>query len=74
MPERNPVAFAAGGLVPIHELVCVNELAQNPDCQIARRRKKQKRWRERHPDYFIARRILDRGKADRPPDYACHPG
>ena len=39
---------------------------RNPDCQIARRKKKQKRWRERHPDYFIARRILDRGKADRP--------
>ena len=39
---------------------------RKPDCQIARRRKKQKKWRERHPDYFIARRILDRGKADRP--------
>src|SRR5436853_6410789 len=41
---------------------------RKPDCQIARRRKKQKKWRERHPDYFIARRILDRGKADRPPE------
>jgi hypothetical protein len=41
---------------------------RNPDCQVARRRRKQKRWRERHPDYFIARRILDRGKADRPPE------
>jgi hypothetical protein len=25
--------------------------------------KKQKQWRERNPDYFIARRMLDRGKA-----------
>src|SRR5204862_4963728 len=41
---------------------------RKPDCQIARRRKKQKKWRERHPDYFIARRILDRGKADRSPE------
>ena len=41
---------------------------RNRDCQTARRRKKQKRWRERHPDYFIARRILDRGKEDRPPE------
>ena len=41
---------------------------RNPDCQVARRRKKQKRWRERNPDYFIARRILDRGQADRPPE------
>src|SRR5215472_16360752 len=41
---------------------------RNPDCQVARRRKKQKQWRERNPDYFIARRILDRGKADRAPE------
>ena len=41
---------------------------RNPDCQSARRRKKQKRWREHHPDYFIARRILDRRKEDRTPE------
>jgi hypothetical protein len=41
---------------------------RNPDCQVARRRKKQKKWRERHPDYFIARRILDRKKEDRTPE------
>jgi hypothetical protein len=41
---------------------------RNPDCQSARRRKKQKRWRERHPDYFIARRIQDRGKEDQAPE------
>src|SRR5438093_13480468 len=41
---------------------------RKPDCQIARRRKQQKKWRERHPDYFIGRRILDRGKADRSPE------
>jgi hypothetical protein len=35
---------------------------------MARRRKKQKQWRERHPDYFIARRILDRSKEDRTPE------
>src|SRR2546425_9807633 len=40
----------------------------NPDCQNARRKKKQKAWRERHPDYFIARRIQDRAKEDRPPE------
>ena len=41
---------------------------RNPDCQVARRRKKQKQWRECNPDYFIARRMLDRGKADRAPE------
>src|SRR2546428_11076117 len=30
-----------------------------PECQVARRKKKQKAWRERNPDYFIARRIQD---------------
>ena len=35
---------------------------------MARRRKKQKQWRECNPEYFIARRILDRGKADRAPE------
>lgn len=35
---------------------------------MARRKRKQKQWRERHPDYFIARRILDRSKEDRTPE------
>ena len=39
-----------------------------PDCQVARRKKKQKAWRKRNPDYFIARRIQDRSRQDRPPE------
>src|SRR5712691_9865526 len=39
-----------------------------PECQTARRKKKQKAWRERNPDYFIARRIQDRSQQDRPPE------
>src|SRR6201998_4995391 len=41
---------------------------RNPDCEVAGGRKKQKQWRECNPDYFIARRILDRGKTDRAPE------
>jgi len=41
---------------------------RKPDCQSARQKKQQKRWRERHPDYFTARRILDRGKENRMPE------
>ena len=41
---------------------------RKPDCQSARRRKKQKAWRERNPDYFIARRIQDRSQSDRAPE------
>ena len=39
---------------------------EKPDCQTARRKQKQKAWRERNPDYFIARRIQDRSQEDRP--------
>src|SRR5262245_25094164 len=41
---------------------------RNPDCQTTRRKKKQRAWRENHPDYFNARRILDRSQQDRAPE------
>ena len=41
---------------------------RKPECQDARRKKKQKWWRERNPDYFIAGRIKDRSGQDRPPE------
>ena len=44
------------------------QACRNPDCQVARRRKKQRQWRKCNADYFTARRILDRGKADRVPE------
>ena len=39
-----------------------------PECQGVHRRKMQAVWRRRHPDYFAARRILDRGAHARPPE------
>lgn len=36
-----------------------------PDCQAARRRKKQAAWREQNADYFTARRIQDRSQQER---------
>jgi len=39
-----------------------------PDCQAARRVKTQKSWRDRNADYFIGRRIQERGKQDQPPE------
>ena len=41
---------------------------RKPDCQGARRKKKQKEWRRRYPDYFTARRIQDRNQEDRVPE------
>ena len=39
-----------------------------PECQGVHRRKMQAVWRRRHPDYFAARRILDRGALAQPPE------
>jgi hypothetical protein len=38
------------------------------DCQAARRVQTQKSWRDRNRDYFIARRIQERGNRDQPPE------
>ena len=67
MLERNPAVFAAVGSGPIHGRIPSASLSKTglPGCPP---KKKQKAWRERNPDYFIARRIQDRGKADRPPE------
>jgi hypothetical protein len=44
------------------------QACRRPECQAARRKKKQKAWRERNPDYFIARRIKDRSGQERQPE------
>ena len=41
---------------------------RNPQCQAARRVQRQRNWRQSRPDYFIARRIRERGEQDRPPE------
>ncbi len=38
------------------------------ECQAARRVQTQRSWRDRNPDYFIARRIGERGNEDRRPE------
>ena len=38
------------------------------ECQAARRRHTQAAWRARNPDYFIARRIQERGALPRRPE------
>ena len=38
-----------------------------PECQRKRRAKTQASWRERNPDYFVARRLLERASRDEAP-------
>ena len=66
--QKKPCCICRRWFRPDPRIGSRQRACQNPDCQVARRRKKQKRWRERNPDYFLARRILDRGKGDRPPE------
>ena len=70
MPDarKKPCSICRRWFRPDPRIGSRQRACRNPDCQVARRKKKQKRWRERNPDYFIARRILERGKADRPPE------
>jgi hypothetical protein len=44
------------------------QACKKPDCQAARRKKKQKEWRKQHPDYFTAQRIRDRTEQCRIPE------
>jgi hypothetical protein len=66
--EKRPCCICRRWFRPDPRIGSRQRACRNPDCQSARRRRKQKFWRNRHPDYFIARRILDRGKADRTPE------
>ena len=39
------------------------KVCSEPECQRARRKKTQSRWRESNPEYFVARRIEERAAA-----------
>ena len=41
---------------------------RHPECQVARRQRTQAAWRRRNPDYFIARRMQERGALPQPPE------
>src|SRR5688572_1683654 len=67
MPDagKRPCSICRRWFRPDPRIGSRQRTCRNPDCQTARRRKKQKQWREHHPDYFNARRIQDRSKEDR---------
>lgn len=70
MPEarKRPCSICRRWFRPDPRIGSRQRACRNPDCQISRRKKKQKAWREAHPDYFAARRILDRSTGDRAPE------
>ena len=68
MPERNPAAFAGVGSSPIHELACVSELVGIRIVRGLAGGRSKNNGESVIRSNFIARRILDRGKADRAPE------
>lgn len=70
MPEarKRPCSICRRWFRPDPRIGARQRTCRNPNCQNARRRKKQQVWRANHPDYFNARRIQDRQKGDREPE------
>ena len=70
MPEarKRPCSICRRWFRPDARIGARQRTCRNPNCQKARRRKKQQVWRANHPDYFNARRIQDRQKGDREPE------
>ena len=66
--RKRPCSICRHWFRPDPRIGSRQEACRRPECQAARRKKKQKAWRERNPDYFIARRIQDRNRQDRPPE------
>jgi hypothetical protein len=66
--QKRPCSICHRWFRPDSRIGSRQRACRNPDCQKSRRKKKQKAWREKHPDYFNARRILDRSKQDRAPE------
>jgi hypothetical protein len=75
MPDvrKRPCCICRRWFSPDPRIGTRQRACRKPDCQTGRRRKKQKAWRERNPDYFIARRIQDRSQQDRAPEPLCLP-
>src|SRR5215813_11324318 len=70
MPDvpRRPCCICRRWFRPDPRIGLRQQACRRPECQVGRRKKKQKAWRERNPDYFIARRIKERSGQDRPPE------
>ena len=66
--RRRPCCICRRWFRPDPRIGSRQQACRRPECQVGRRKKKQKAWRERNPDYFIARRIKDRSGQDRPPE------
>jgi len=70
MPDvgKRPCCVCGRWFRPDPRIGARQRACRQPECQVARRRRKQKAWREANSDYFIARRMQKRAAESRPPE------
>src|SRR5436305_6621315 len=73
MSRKRPCSICRRWFRP-HVRVPHQRACSKAECQAARRQKKQARWRERNPDYFTARRMLERNGEEPKPEPLRLPG
>lgn len=66
--KKKPCSICRKWFIPDSRVGQRQRTCSSPECQKERRKRKQAAWRENQPDYFTARRIQERAKAERSPE------
>jgi len=66
--KKKPCSICRRWFEPDGRVACRQYVCSSPECQRERRKRKQAAWRASNPDYFAARRILERAGAERRPE------
>lgn len=65
--RKKPCTICRRWFVPDPRIGKRQRACCKPECQAARRKRTQAAWRAKNPDYFIGRRIQERGAEEHPP-------
>ena len=65
--RKKPCTICRKWFLPDPRIGKRQRACRKPECQEARRKKTQAAWRDKNPDYFIGRRIQERGARERAP-------
>src|SRR5262245_766267 len=67
-PRKRPCSICRHWFRPHPRVGPRQHACSQPECQAARRKRTQARWRSRNPDYAAAYRIQQRGAQEQPPE------
>ena len=67
-PRKRPRSICRGWFRPDPRVGARQRACGTPDCQAARRKKTQARWRARNPDYAAGYRLQRRNSQERAPE------